>query len=123
MATMAEAIQALAPGAQFSLFGEDYNSLVWLSPDIPVPTYDQVQDEITVLTLEQPIKDCKYKASKLLYATDWTTIADVADPMKSNPYLINQSAFIVYRSNVRKLAVNPVADPVWPVEPTAQWSA
>ena len=123
MATMAEAIVALAPGAQFSLFGEDYNSLVWLSPDIPVPTYEQIQDEITVLTLEQPLKDCKYKASKLLYQTDWTTIADVADPMKSNPYLLNQSAFIVYRSNVRKLAVNPVADPVWPVEPTAQWSA
>ena len=123
MATMAEAIVSLAPGAQFSLFGEDYNSLVWLSPDIPVPTYEQVQDEITLLTLEQPFNDCKIEASKLLYKTDWTTIADVADPMKSNPYLLNQSAFIVYRSNVRKLAVNPVAEPVWPVEPTAQWSA
>jgi len=123
MATMAQAIVALAPGAQFSLFGEDYSTLVWLSPQIPVPTYEQVQDEITVLTLEQPLKDCKYQASKLLYTTDWTTIADVADPMKSNPYLMNQSAFIVYRSNVRKLAVNPVVDPVWPVEPAAVWSA
>lgn len=123
MVTMAQAIVALTPTAQFNIFGEDYNSLEWLSPEIPVPTYDQVQDQITTMTLQQPFNDCKLEASKLLYKTDWTTIADVADPMKSNPYLLNQSAFIVYRSNVRKFAVNPVANPVWPVEPTAQWSS
>ena len=123
MATMAEAIVALAPSAQFSLFGEDYNSLVWLSPDIPIPTQEAIDAEIIALDQQKPLDDCKYQASKLLYKTDWTTIPDVADPMKANPYLMNQSAFIVYRSNVRKLAVNPVADPVWPVEPTPQWSS
>lgn len=123
MATMAQAIQALAPGAQFSIFGDDYNSLVWLSPDIQQPTEEAVVAEQAVLDQQAPLDACKNKASSLLYKTDWTTIADVADPMKANPYLMNQSAFIVYRSNVRKLAVNPVADPVWPVEPSPVWSA
>ena len=67
--------------------------------------------------------DCKAQATAILNATDWTSIADVGDPTKANPYLVNQAAFISYRSTVRNLAVNPVVDPVWPVEPTEQWSS
>ena len=72
---------------------------------------------------EQAQKDaCKAKASSLLYATDWTTIPDVADPI-NNPYLTNQAEFIAWRSQIRELAVNPVVDPIFPTQPTAQWSA
>ena len=64
---------------------------------------------------------CKATAQQLLSTTDWTTIPDVADPAKSNPYLMNQSEFIAYRSQVRQLAVNPVVNPTFPPVPTAQW--
>jgi len=47
----------------------------------------------------------------------------VADPLKSNPYLINQADFVAYRSIVRGYAVNPVVDPVFPTTPTEQWSS
>ena len=120
--TMAMAIQALCPTAQFSITDNDYSSLVWLSPDIPIPPESQVLAQMAILQEEQPFVDCKNEASKLLYLTDWTTISDVADPAKSNPYLINQAAFVAYRSQVRALAVTPVADPVFPAQPTAQWS-
>jgi len=120
--TMAQAILVLAPGAQFSIVDNQYSTLVWLSPDIAIPPEAQVVAQMQVLQEEQPFVDCKNQASKLLYQTDWTTIADVADPAKSNPYLTNQAAFVAYRSQVRALAVTPVADPVWPVQPTAQWS-
>ena len=66
--------------------------------------------------------DCKKQASDLLYATDWTTIPDVANP-ENNPYLINQADFIAYRNQVRQLAVNPVVSPVFPTKPTEQWSS
>jgi hypothetical protein len=73
---------------------------------------------------EQAGKDaCKAQATALLQATDWTTIPDVANPSASNPYLINQGAFIAWRSQVRALAVNPVANPVFPAQPTEQWSS
>jgi len=121
--TMAMAIQALCPTAQFSITDNDYSSLVWLSPDIPIPPESQVLAEMATLQAEQPFVDCKNEASKLLYLTDWTTISDVADPIKSNPYLTNQAAFVSYRSQVRALAVNPVADPVFPPQPTATWSS
>lgn len=63
----------------------------------------------------------KNTASILLTQTDWTTIADVADPVNS-PYLGNQAEFIAYRNLVRQIAVYPTAgDLVWPVAPNEVW--
>lgn len=63
----------------------------------------------------------KATASSLLSETDWTTIADVADPINS-PYLDNQDEFIAYRNLVRQIAVYPEAgDLVWPVKPNEVW--
>jgi hypothetical protein len=58
-----------------------------------------------------------------LQTTDWTSIADVGNPEMSNPYLVNQAEFIAYRSTVRGYAVNPVVNPVFPTQPTEQWSS
>lgn len=73
--------------------------------------------------MEDLLNQCRLTAQVLLSNTDWTSIADVADPAKSNPYLTNQAEFIAYRSTVRNYAVNPIADPVWPTPPTEQWSS
>ena len=65
----------------------------------------------------------KQTATQLLYETDWTTIPDVADPALSNPYLMNQADFFVYRSALRQIAVYPTAGNLdWPVKPQEQWS-
>lgn len=121
--TITDALRVLTPTAIWNLLdSSDYNTCVWMSPDIQQPTYAEVQDEITALTLQQPLDECKKQASQLLYETDWTTIADVGDPAKSNPYLINVADFVVYRSALRQLAVYPVANPTWPTKPTEQWS-
>lgn len=66
---------------------------------------------------------CSDQAKAILTATDWTSIPDVGNPDASNPYLVNQAAFIAYRSQIRALAINPVANPVWPTQPTEQWSS
>lgn len=82
---------------------------------------NQVQYDATAVEVEAQKMTCKQQASDLLYATDWTTIPDVANPSDSNPYLINQREFMAWRSEIRQLAVNPVTDPVWPTQPTPQW--
>jgi hypothetical protein len=51
----------------------------------------------------------KQTAVYLLQETDWTTIPDVSDPTKSNPYLSNVNNFVTYRNAVRQYAINPVA--------------
>lgn len=82
----------------------------FISPPTPTPTPEQL------------IVLCKNTAIGILNSTDWTSIPDVGNPQISNPYLVNQSAFISYRNTIRNYAVNPVTDPVWPTQPTEQWS-
>ena len=100
-----------------------YPTVVTTRGDI---AYDAQDNEVSydlVLVDEQAAKNtCKSQATSILQQTDWTSIADVGDPTKSNPYLVNQAAFISYRSTVRNLAVNPVTDPVFPTAPTEEWS-
>ena len=123
-ATVVDALLVLTPGAQWSIADKyDYNTLEWFSTDIPKPTEQEVNDEIINLNVQSPFDACKKQATDLLFETDWTTIADVADPTKSNPYLLNQADFVSYRSALRKLAVYPEASPVWPTKPTEQWSS
>lgn len=63
-------------------------------------------------------------ASNKLFETDWTTIPDVSDPSKSNPYLVNSAEFIAYRNQVRQYAINPIdGDINWPAKPQSVWSS
>ena len=65
----------------------------------------------------------KSTAVSKLQATDWTTIPDVGDPTKSNPYLSNVQDFVTYRNAVRQYAINPVAGDInWPVLPQEVWT-
>jgi hypothetical protein len=82
---------------------------------------NQVQYDAAAVQEQAEKITCKQQASELLYATDWTTIPDVASPTNT-PYLMNQADFIAYRNTVRQLAVNPVVNPVFPTKPTEQWS-
>jgi len=118
-----QALNALTPGAEWTMTNiDDYSTITWLSPNIQQPSQAQIDQEIINLNSYQPYEDCKNQATVLLFKTDWTTIADVASPT-NNPYLMNQADFFAYRNAVRKLAVNPVANPVWPTEPAAKWSS
>ena len=65
----------------------------------------------------------KTTAVSKLQATDWTTIPDVGDPTKSNPYLSNVQDFVVYRNAVRQYAINPVSGTInWPILPQEVWT-
>lgn len=84
---------------------------------------NQVQYDEAAVNVEASKLSCKAQATSILQTTDWTSIADVGDPTKANPYLVNQAEFIAYRSTVRGYAVNPVVNPVFPTQPTEQWSS
>jgi hypothetical protein len=116
------ALLALTPTATWIISDPmDYNTIQWFSVDIPQPSQAACDNEMALQAQQEPYESCKEQASGRLYATDWTTIADVANPAMSNPYLTNQAEFIAYRSQIRQLAVNPVLNPTFPPVPTAQW--
>jgi len=87
------------------------------------PTQVQLDAAYPIWEGQQIQAQNKATATSLLTATDWTSIADVADPLKSSPYLMNQAEFTTYRSTIRNIAVNPTWDAVFPTAPAEQWSS
>ena len=90
---------------------------------------DVVQDEFWYDFTDQTIEpipsaeDNKTTAMGYLASTDWVNEPDAINP-DINPHLLNQAEFITYRSQVRAIAINPVAGNLtWPIEPTPQWSS
>ncbi len=73
--------------------GWGYVNGEFVAPPVPEPTAEEN----------------KATAVSLLKATDWTTIADVGNSQTANPYLANQAEFIAWRSEVRAIAVTPIA--------------
>lgn len=90
-------------------FGWSLINGVWTAPFGPSP--------------EDIKSENKQQATELLQKTDWTSIPAVADPLRSNPYLINQSEFDAYRNQLREIAINPPTTPaVFPAQPQEIWS-
>ena len=105
--------QAVVQGTPVQTDGQWYQ--VWSVVDL---TPEQI-----AYNQAQKAQQNKTQATQILSSTDWTSIADVADPAKSNPYLTNQAEFLAYRSAVRAIGVNPpTTAPVFPKVPTATWS-
>jgi hypothetical protein len=58
--------------------------------------------------------NCEARAKELISKCDWSVLPDVN--------LQNKSDFESYRSKLRELIVNPVENPVFPIEPDPIWS-
>ena len=48
-----DALQSLVPGAQWTLTGDDYSGLTWISEEVAQPTEQEVADEIERLQAQQ----------------------------------------------------------------------
>jgi hypothetical protein len=89
-----------------------------------VTKWDEANNPPPPFPVPPTAEENKQTASGLLYDTDWTTIPDVSDPTRSNPYLSNVQDFVTYRNAVRQYAVYPVAGFIdWPIVPTAVWTS
>ena len=69
-----QAIQSLAPGAQWYCHGDDYNELHWLSEDIPKPTLEEIEAE--ALRLQEEYENNDYQR---LRAAEYPSFADQFD--------------------------------------------
>ena len=110
--------QKLVPATPYIQVDDPTQPLNWV---YTVEVAELTPEEIQQMHDSQAAQN-QATASQLLYATDWTTIPDVINPA-NNPYLTNQAEFLAYRNTVRKIAVNPTWDAVFPTQPTATWSA
>jgi hypothetical protein len=85
--------------------------------------WDQANNPPTPDPVPPTAEQNKQTAVGKLQATDWATIPDVSDPLKSNPYLSNAQDFVTYRNAVRQYAINPISGDInWPVLPQEVWT-
>jgi hypothetical protein len=117
-----QALNALAPGAEWSVNADDYDQLTWYSENIPKPTKEELEAKIQELKAAEPMRLLKVHRDKLLAEVDWVVI---------RAYSTNTSVpeeWAVYQQALRDLptTATPVLDPTsplgisgvdWPVKP------
>jgi hypothetical protein len=115
---MGQAILELAPNAQFSIDDNDYDTLMWWSPEIPIPTKEELESKMGELRAERPMKLLRFHRDRLIAETDWWVLPDRTP----------SSEQLAYRQALRDLpeTATPVLDPTnplgisgvdWPVKP------
>lgn len=100
------------PNAQWSLNGDSYDGLTWLS-DSPKPTQEHLDALWPETQNTQAKAACKSQAKSLLAASDWAVLPDVQ--------ITNKADFENYRAILRGYVISPVANPTWPTEPQPVW--
>jgi hypothetical protein len=119
---ISQALSKLAPGAEWSCNAEDYDQITWLSPDIPKPTREQVEEKIQELKAAEPMRLLRVHRDKLLAETDWVTMRSYGT---NTPV---PEEWVAYQQALRDLpeTATPVLDPTsplgisgvdWPVKP------
>lgn len=112
MPSISEALSELVPNAKWHLVNDDYANIDWHpSNQCKKPTIDEIKQKIAELEKRLAIKVCKQKAKELLAESDWAMLPDVN--------LANKKDFELYRAELRKLAVDPIANPLLPEKPKA----
>jgi len=71
-----QALQSLAPTAQWSLNADDYNQLQWFSEDIPKPTILEIEAKIAELRAAEPLRLLRIERDRLIAETDWWVLPD-----------------------------------------------
>jgi len=111
------ALQALKPGAQWMLNGEDYTGITWLSSE-QQPTKTEIVDKIAELDAAEPMRLLRIERDKKIAETDWRVLPD--QPSSDD--------WVNYRQALRDLpaSVSPKLDSnyeldfssfTWPTEP------
>ena len=70
------AINLLAPGATWSINADDYNQIIWESPDILKPTLAEVNAKIEELKAAEPMRLLRKERDRLIAETDWWVLPD-----------------------------------------------
>jgi len=111
------AIQALKPGAQWTLVGDDISGLEWFSSE-QQPTKTEIADKIAELDAAEPIRLLRIERDKKIAQTDWRVLPDQSP----------SDDWINYRQALRDLpaSASPKLDSnyeldfssfTWPTEP------
>ena len=112
------ALQALKPGSEWILRGNDYSGIEWLDSE-QKPTKTEVADKIAELDASEPMRLLRIERNKKIALTDWRVLPDQTP----------SDDWINYRQALRDLpaSASPKLDSeyeldltsiTWPTEPS-----
>ena len=113
------ALQALKPGAQWTLNGEDYTGLTWLDTKQTQPTETEVNSKISELDNAEAMRLLRIERDTRIAKTDWRASSD----------LTLADAWKTYRQALRDLPASAtpklnsdyqldLTSVTWPTEPS-----
>jgi hypothetical protein len=108
---LSDIIKFYLPESQFVIYGN--KDLVWCDDTIPQPTQEQIDAWEISYPHDIALVNCKDQAKTLIASSDWSVLSDVQ--------LENKTDFESYRSILRNYILNPVENPIFPVEPQPIW--
>ena len=114
-----EALQALKPGAQWTLRGSDYSGLEWLDSSQTKPTETEINSKISSLDSAEAMRLLRIERDTRIAKTDWRASSDLtlADAWKT----YRQALRDLPASATPKLNSNYQLDltsVTWPTEPS-----
>ena len=86
MITIMDAIQALKPGAECSIQGNDYDGIDWLDKSQTKPLQEEVEAKIRELQQLEPYRLLRIERDRLLKETDWRASSDLNLPESWRSY-------------------------------------
>ena len=116
--TIADALQALKPGAQWVLRGSDYSGLEWLDSSQTQPTETEVTNKISALDTSEPMRLLRVERDKRLAACDWRASSDLTI---SNDWKTYRQALRDMTTQTPKLNSKfelDLTSVTWPTEPS-----
>ena len=117
--TIADALQALKPGASWTFVGIDYSGLEWRDSSQTQPTETEVNSKISELDNAEPMRLLRIERDTRIAKTDWRASSD----------LILSNAWKTYRQALRDLPASAtpklnsdyeldLTSVTWPTEPS-----
>ena len=113
------ALQALKPGAQWTLRGDNYSGLEWLDGSQTKPTETEVTNKVAELDAAEPMRLLRIERDARISKTDWRALSD----------LTVSDAWKTYRQALRDLPASAspklgsdykldLTSVIWPTEPS-----
>ena len=105
----AAVLSSIRRDSEWSLNGNDYSGLVWISDD-PKPTKKTLDDAWPQVQTDRAWRAIRAERDRRLAASDWTQVADAP---------VDAAAWATYRQELRDLPQNYILpdDVEWPEEP------
>ena len=117
--TIADALTALKPGAEWVIYGDDYSALKWLDSKYTQPTETEVNSKISELDNAEAMRLLRIERDIRIAKTDWRASSD----------LTLSDAWKTYRQALRDLPASAtpklnssynldLTSVTWPTEPS-----